>query len=210
MNTSDNSQPENPSITTDIHDEEVLSTSVISMDASILDSIRAVYKDDKFFGPIIAYPERYPMYTLYDDLIFYRDRLYIPANDRATRETLLVIYHDDHNHFDDRKTRVVITTDYFWPGITNDIDRYIRSYDSYIHKKSTIQAPAGFLHPLPVSIVCFLEITLDFVVSLSKSKGFDSVLVMTDRLMNYCKIEPLKTIATTQDIAELFYHTWYR
>jgi hypothetical protein len=54
------------------------------MDASILDSIRTVYKDDKFFGPIIIHPERYPVYILYDDLIFYRDRLCIPANDRAT------------------------------------------------------------------------------------------------------------------------------
>jgi hypothetical protein len=37
--------------------EEVLSTSVISMDASLLDSVRAAYKNDRFFGPVIAYPE---------------------------------------------------------------------------------------------------------------------------------------------------------
>jgi hypothetical protein len=120
------------------HDEEMLSTSVVSMDTSILDSVRAVYKDDKFFGPVIAYPERYPVYTLHDDLIFYHDRLYIPTNDRTIRETLLVIYHDDRNHFDDRKTRVAITVDYFWSGIINDIDIYIRSYDSCARKKSTI------------------------------------------------------------------------
>jgi hypothetical protein len=107
------------------------------MDASILDSVRATYKDDKLFGPVIAHPERYPAYTLYDDLIFYQDRLYIPTNDRTTRETLLAMYHDDRNHFDDRKTRAVITTDYFWPGIINDIDTYIRSCDSCARKKST-------------------------------------------------------------------------
>jgi hypothetical protein len=56
----------------------------------------------------------------------------------------------------------------------------------------------------------FLEMALDFVAPLPKSKGFDSVLIMTDRLMNYCKIEPLKTTATAQDVAELFYRTWYR
>jgi hypothetical protein len=125
-------------ITDSTRDEEVLSTSVVSMDTSILDSVRAAYRDDKFFGPVIIYPERYPEYTLYDDLIFYHDRLCIPANDRTIRETLLATYHDDRNHFGDRKTRAAITTDYFWPGITNDIDTYIRSYDSYIYKKSTI------------------------------------------------------------------------
>jgi hypothetical protein len=96
-----------------VQHEEVLSTSVVSMDASILDSVRAAYKDDRFFGPVIAHPERYPAYTLYDDLLFYRDRLCIPANDRTTRETLLATYHDDRNHFGDRKTRAAITTDYF-------------------------------------------------------------------------------------------------
>jgi hypothetical protein len=138
VNSSDNFQPENSSATTNTRDEEVLSTSVVSMDTSILDSVHTTYKDDKLFGPVIAHPERYPVYTLYDDLLFYQDRFYIPASDRTTRETLLATYHDDRNHFGDRKTRAAITTDYFWPGIINDIDMYIRSYDSYARKKSTI------------------------------------------------------------------------
>jgi hypothetical protein len=83
------------------------------MDASILDSVRAAYKNDRFFSSIIAHPERYPAYTLYNDLLFYRDRLCIPANDRITRETLLATYYDDCNHFGNRKTRAAITTDYF-------------------------------------------------------------------------------------------------
>jgi hypothetical protein len=72
MNSSDSLQYENSSVIINTYeDEEVLSISVISMDISILDSVYAVYKDDKFFGPVIVYPERYPMYILYDDLIFY-------------------------------------------------------------------------------------------------------------------------------------------
>ena len=109
---SDGFQPEDPEAS-DRHDDEVLSTSVVSMDASLLDSVRAAYKNDRSFSPVIAHPERYPAYTLYDDLLFYRDRLCIPANDRTTRETLLATYHDDRNHFGDRKTRAAITTDYF-------------------------------------------------------------------------------------------------
>jgi uncharacterized protein YuzE len=191
-------------------DEEVFATSVVSMDASILDAVRASYKEDKFFGPVFTHPERYPAYTFYDGLIFYRDRLCIPANDKSTRETLLATYHDDRNHFGDRKTRAAITVDYFWPGITNDVDAYLRSCDSCARKKSTTQAPAGFLHPLPVPTARFLEIALDFVTSLPLSKGFDTALIMTDRLTNYCKIEPLKSTATAQNVAELFYRTWYR
>jgi hypothetical protein len=112
VDTSDGFQSEDLDAS-DRHDDKVLSTSVISIDASILDSIRAAYKKDRFFSPVIAHLERYPAYTLYNDLLFYCDRLCIPANDRTTRETLLATYHDNRNHFGDRKTRAAITTNYF-------------------------------------------------------------------------------------------------
>ena len=38
-------------------DEEVLTTSIVSMDASILDAVCALYKEDKFFSPVFTYPE---------------------------------------------------------------------------------------------------------------------------------------------------------
>jgi hypothetical protein len=91
----------------------MLSISVVSMDVLLLDLVHTAYKEDKFFSLVIAHSERYSAYTLYDDLLFYCDRLYIPANDRITRETLLTTYHDDCNYFDDCKTRVAITTNYF-------------------------------------------------------------------------------------------------
>jgi hypothetical protein len=83
------------------------------MNVLLLDSVRTVYKKDKFFSSIIAHPERYPAYTLYNNLLFYCDRLYIPANDRIIRETLLAMYYDNYNHFSNCKIRVAITTDYF-------------------------------------------------------------------------------------------------
>jgi len=56
----------------------------------------------------------------------------------------------------------------------------------------------------------FLEIALDFVDPLSESNGYDCILIMTDRLMNYMLIEPITTTATAPGIASLFYQTWYR
>jgi hypothetical protein len=63
------------------------------MDASLLDSVRTAYEEDKFFSPVIAHPERYPAYTLYDDLLFYYNRLCIPANEKRSspRITMIVI-----------------------------------------------------------------------------------------------------------------------
>ena len=51
---------------------------------------------------------------------------------------------------------------------------------------------------------------MDFVGPLPKSNGFDSILVITDRLTNYVRIEPTYTTATAEDIALLVYNTWCR
>jgi len=57
---------------------------------------------------------------------------------------------------------------------------YIKSCDSCARNKST-QAPAGLLHSMPIPQERFTEITMDFIGPLPKSKGFDMLLLMTDR-----------------------------
>ena len=99
--------------------------------------------------------------------------------------------------------------DYYWPGIQRDVELYIKSCTSCARNKSPTQAPAGFLHPLPIPKDRFSEIALDFVGTLVPSKGFDMILVMTDRLTNYAKFEPTLSTATAQDIADLVYRSWY-
>ena len=51
---------------------------------------------------------------------------------------------------------------------------------------------------------------LDFVGTLVPSRGFDTILVMPDRLTDYAKFEPTHSTATTADIADLVYRSWYR
>src|SRR5579859_7050602 len=64
--------------------------------------------------------------------------------------------------------------------------------------------------PMPMPSARFREIAMDFVGPLPRSRSFDSVVVITDRLTNYVKIKPTKTSVTAPEIADLFYRTWYR
>ena len=193
------------------HDLSVCAISEVEFDTEILDSVRKSYTDDSLFGPVIQNPERYPLYQFEDGLLFFEGRLCIPANDRSSRERLLRTHHDDAgNHFAVDKTRRSIAMDYYWPGIQRDVELYIKSCTSCARNKSPTQAPAGFLHPLPIPKDRFSEIALDFVGTLVPSKGFDMILVMTDRLTNYAKFEPTLSTATAQDIADLVYRSWYR
>ena len=93
-------------------------------------------------------------------------------------------YHDNENHFGEAKTRQSFTREYFWPGITKAGVKYLKSCDVCIHTKSSNQSPAGFLHSLPVTVDRFADIAMDFVGPLPVSGGFDTLLVITDRLTN--------------------------
>lgn len=179
--------------------------SLVEFDHEILNNIRKSYPDDKLFGAVIENPERYPLYQLKDGLLFFEERLCIPTNDRVSREKLLKLYHDDSNHFTVDKTRRSIMSDYYWPGVHKDVELYIKSCTSCGRNKSSTQAPAGFLHSMPIPERRFDELALDFVGPLGTSNGFDTVLVMTDRLTDYVKLEPTHSTATAQDIATLVY-----
>jgi len=185
-------------------------TSIVEFDKDVLASIAKHYENDGFFGPVIRNPERYPLYEFKDGLIFFEGRLAIPANDRSSRNVLLNVHHDAQNHFGIAKTIRTINRDYFWPGLPRDVELYIKSCIPCSRNKSSTQALAGFLHPMPIPDQRFHELAMDFVGPLPKAKGFDTILLMTNCLTNYVKIEPTVCTATAPMIATLIYQSWYR
>src|SRR5437667_9348644 len=63
---------------------------------------------------------------------------------------------------------------------------------------------------MPIPEHRFDELAMDFVGPVPISNGFDTILVMTERLTDYVKLEPTHSSATAQDIARVVYSSWYR
>ena len=190
--------------------EELNILSTVVIDHTEIEKIKKAYYEDAFFKPIIEHPERYPQYQLLDGLLFVEDgRLCVP-DCRDTRTMLLRQHHDNENHFGIAKTRGALTALYFWPNIAKDVVNYINSCSTCLRNKSTTQAPAGFLHSLPIPRDRFADIAMDFVGPIPECKGFDMLLIMTDRLTNYVRIIPTRSTATARDMAQLVYESWYR
>jgi len=73
-----------------------------------------------------------------------------------------------------------------------------------------LHALAGLLQPLPVPEAIWVDISLDFVEGLSKSKGKDTILVIVDHLSKYAHFLALSHPFTTAEVAQLYLNHMFK
>ncbi len=64
---------------------------------------------------------------------------------------------------------------------------------------------AGLLQPLPIPEGPWESVSMDFMVNLPPSRGFDAIMVVVDRFSKMAHFIPTKDEATTQEIRRLFF-----
>lgn len=65
-------------------------------------------------------------------------------------------------------------------------------------------APGGLLKPLNIPKQVWDEVSMDFITGLPKSKGFEAVFIVVDRLSKFGHFIPLKHPYTARVVAEVF------
>lgn len=119
---------------------------------------------------------------------------------------ILKEYHDSviGGHNGETKTYLRIASDWFWVGMKSQITQYVKQCSICQHMKVSQQHPVGLLQPLPIPNQVWDEITMDFMESLPKSNGVDTVLVVVDRLSKYAHFIGLKHPFTAHSVAMIF------
>ena len=152
----------------------------------------------------------HPAITLADcqrrgQYLYYRNRLYIPDND-SLRAKLLQYTHDKPTagHPGRSKTYEILAREYYWPGMYKYVEQWIANCHVCRRITPSHEARQGALRPLPVPERAWQDISMDFITHLPKSMGFDSILVIVDRLTKMRHLIPCQETYNAEKVAYLY------
>ncbi|EFQ91148.1 hypothetical protein PTT_12096 [Pyrenophora teres f. teres 0-1] len=115
--------------------------------------------------------------------LLYRGRRWVPS-DENLRTRIISEVHDSLSagHPGREITYKMVARDFFWPGMSDNIRRYVRNCDVCGRTKPWREGTQGFLKPLPIPDQIWKEISMDFIEGLPTSEGMTCLMVVTDRL----------------------------
>lgn len=102
------------------------------------------------------------------------------------------------------RTYKKISAIFFWEGMKEDVKRFVAECEVCQRAKYETTSPAGLLQPLPVPLKIWEDLSMDFVMGLPKAKGYDTILVVVDRLTKYRHFLVVRHPYTAKDIAGIF------
>jgi len=75
----------------------------------------------------------------------------------------------------------LIKINYWWPGIKEDIKKFVQGYTKYQQNKVQYQKKARELHLLEIPEEPWQEISIDIIGPLPQSKEKDAIVVIVDQ-----------------------------
>ncbi len=99
-------------------------------------------------------------------------------------------------HPGSQRTLLLLQARYWWPNMSRDVIRYVRSCSVCAMSSTPHHLPVGKLVPLPIPRWPWSHMGIDFVTDLPESEGHACILVAVDRFSKACKLIPLHGLPT--------------
>jgi len=117
-----------------------------------------------------------------DGVVYMEGRIYVP-NNKKIREEILKENHDsvDVGHLGQHRMLELLKRMYWWPGLKEDVKKYIQRCFKCQQNKVQYQRKVGELHPLEILQGSWQEISIDIIGPLPKLNGIDAMVVIVDR-----------------------------
>ena len=143
------------------------------------------------------------------DFYLFNNQIYIPPD--LQEEVIQHIYSaKPHGHFGINKTHKRLLETYNFPQSRQKVKETLYKYTTCAQSKASRHKPYSKLQAILIPDKAWNSIALDFIIKLPISKEpitnclFDSILVITDRLMKYSYFIPYKESINSKDLAYIF------
>lgn len=97
----------------------------------------------------------------------------------------------------------IVKQRFWWPTVRADVKAYVAACPVCSCAKASDKAPAGLLHPLPVSRRPWSHVSMDFASGLPVSKGKTAVMTIIDRFLKMVHFIALPKLPSAQEMARL-------
>jgi len=122
------------------------------------------------------------------------------------RAEVIRLHHDTPvgGHGGQWKMAELVTRNFWWPGVTREVKRYVEGCDACQRNKNRTQPLAGKLMPNLIPEKAWSHISADFITKLPLAQGYDAILVVVDRFTKMAHFVPTTERTSTEGLARLF------
>jgi len=166
------------------------------------EDIEAAYQSDPLFSK-----RKYTKGLQHKNGLWYAQQRIVVPNSPLLKRRILELCHDQalSGHLGITKTLKLVSRDFCWPGLSTDVEDYVRHCDACQRHKVNTRMYAGKLQPLSVPGRRWESVTMDMIVKLPvTAAGHDSILVFVDRLTKMVHFVPTTESLTAHGFAKLF------
>lgn len=149
--------------------------------------------------------ESHPDFSVHHDLIFYRDKIWLPS-DNPFIPLLMTEFHSTplEGHMGIAKTLRRLQANFFWEGMHRDVHCHVSQCRTRQQTKYETRKPAGLLQSLPMLTSLWEDLSLDFIIGLPPSQGFTTIPVVIDRYSKGTHLSALPPKYSTKKVTSLF------
>ena len=132
------------------------------------------------------------------------EKIYVPEG--ALRVEVIRQHHNTAmgRHGGRWKTTELVGRNYWWPGMTKEVAKYVEGYNLCQRHKNQAEALAGKLMPNSIPEKPWRHISASFIVKLPLAQGYNTILVVCDCLTKMVHFVPTTEKTLAVGPAQLF------
>ena len=138
-------------------------------------------------------------------LILKDEKVYVLRDEKLRTEVIWLYYDIPVGEYRKYcKITELVTRNFWQSGVTKEVKKYIEGCDVYQRNKNHTEAPTGKLIPNAVPEKPWSYIIADFITKLLLAQGYDSILVVCDRITKITHFMPTIKKTSVEKVARLF------